>query len=312
MLLDLTRCQKWRIKKANSATEGVKKLDKNTQIGLVITRYGQHLLVENSTNELIQCTSRQNVDLSVAGDQVIFQATDNNKGVVIALLKRNNSLKRSNKLIAANIDELCLMVAIKPNYQFNLIDRYLIIAKKYNLPIRIVINKIDISNNITQLKNDFAMYRAIGYPVSYLSVKTGSGIDTFKSQLKCKTLLLLGQSGVGKSSLINALMPTLNLRINEISSKNNLGKHTTANTTLYHICSGGNLIDSPGVHEFHLDNLSNKDIANGFTEFKAFISQCKFRNCTHISEPHCGIKNALKTGDIYPQRYKSYLKLRSR
>ena len=130
--LPLTRKQKWRIekiqteriKRAHKTTENIQNLDAETQIGLVITRYGQRLLVENNSGQLIQCTARRNIDLSVAGDQVIFQATDNDKGVVTALLDRNNILKRSNKLIAANIDELCLVVAVKPSYQFELIDSY--------------------------------------------------------------------------------------------------------------------------------------------------------------------------------------------
>ena len=317
--MSLTRRQKWRLEKiqaeriarVNKATDNAQDLDSDTraQTGLVITRYGQHLLVESNSGDLVQCTARRNIDLSVAGDQVIFQATDNNKGIVTALLERNNSLKRSNKLIAANIDELCLVVAIEPHYQFDLIDRYLIVAENQNLPIRLIVNKIELSSNIKQVKSDFAMYKAIDYPVSYLSVKAQTGIDALKAQLNDKTQLFLGQSGVGKSSLINELIPELNLRVNEISTKSKLGKHTTTNTMFYHIPSGGDLIDSPGVREFHLDNLSNKEILSGFKEFKPFINQCKFRNCVHINEPNCAVKNALETGNIHPKRYASYLAL---
>jgi ribosome biogenesis GTPase len=317
--LSLTRRQKWRLEKiqaeriarANKVADNSQDLDPDAkaQTGLVITRYGQHLLVESNSGNLVQCTARRNIDLSVAGEQVIFQATDNNKGIVTALFKRDNMLKRSNKLIATNIDELCLIVAIEPHYQFDLIDRYLIVAENQNLPIRLIVNKIELSSNIKQVKIDFAMYEAIGYPVSYLSVKAQTGIDTLKAQLNDKTQIFLGQSGVGKSSLINELIPELNLRVNQISTKSKLGKHTTTNTTLYHIPSGGDLIDSPGVREFHLDNLSNKEILNGFKEFKPFINQCKFRNCAHINEPNCGVKNALETDDIHPKRYVSYLAL---
>ncbi|CAC9495283.1 Ribosome small subunit-stimulated GTPase EngC [uncultured Gammaproteobacteria bacterium] len=317
--MSLTRRQKWRLEKiqaeriarANKVADNSQDLntDAKAQTGLVITRYGQHLLVESNSGNLVQCTARRNIDLSVAGDQVIFQATDNNKGIVTALFKRDNMLKRSNKLIATNIDELCLIVAIEPHYQFDLIDRYLIVAENQNLPIRLIVNKIELSSNIKQVKIDFAMYEAIGYPVSYLSVKAQTGIDTLKAQLNDKTQIFLGQSGVGKSSLINELIPELNLRVNQISTKSKLGKHTTTNTTLYHIPSGGDLIDSPGVREFHLDNLSNKEILNGFKEFKPFINQCKFRNCAHINEPNCGVKNALETDDIHPKRYVSYLAL---
>ncbi len=317
--MSLTRRQKWRLEKiqaeriarANKVADNSQDLntDAKAQTGLVITRYGQHLLVESNSGNLVQCTARRNIDLSVAGDQVIFQATDNNKGIVTALFKRDNTLKRSKKLIATNIDELCLIVAIEPHYQFDLIDRYLIVAENQNLPIRLIVNKIELSSNIKQVKIDFAMYEAIGYPVSYLSVKAQTGINTLKAQLNDKTQIFLGQSGVGKSSLINELIPELNLRVNQISTKSKLGKHTTTNTTLYHIPSGGDLIDSPGVREFHLDNLSNKEILNGFKEFKPFINQCKFRNCAHINEPNCGVKNALETDDIHSKRYASYLAL---
>jgi len=318
--LSLTRRQKWRIEKiqaeriarANRVADDAQDLADNNaeaQIGLVITRYGQRLLVESKAGDLIQCSARRHIDLSVAGDQVIFQMVDKNTGVVTALLARDNILERSHKLIAANIDELWLVVAIAPHYQFDLIDRYLVVAENSNLPIRIIVNKIELSNNIEQVKKDFAMYESIGYSVNYLSVKERIGTNTFKEQLNDKAHIFLGQSGVGKSSLINELIPDLNLRVNEISAKSKLGKHTTTNTTLYHIPSGGDLIDSPGVREFHLDNLSNKEILNGFKEFSPFIGQCKFRNCTHTNEPSCAIKNALNANNIHPKRYHSYLNL---
>ncbi len=317
--MSLTRRQKWRIEKiqaeriarANKVADNNQNLGNSAevQIGLVITRYGQRLLVESEAGDLVQCTARRNIDLSVAGDQVIFQMNDDNTGVITALLERDNTLERSHKIIAANIDELWLVVAIEPHYQFDLIDRYLVVAENGNLPIRIVVNKIELSKNIEQVKTDFAMYQSIGYKVSYLSVKEQIGTAEFKQQLNDKTHIFLGQSGVGKSSLINELIPNLNLRVNEISKKSKLGKHTTTNTTLYHIPSGGDLIDSPGVREFHLNTLTSQEILSGFREFKPFVGQCKFRNCVHINEPDCAIKNALGNGSIHPKRYESYLNL---
>ncbi len=318
--MSLTRRQKWRIKKiqterisraqrASSNSEALLGNAGEAQAGLVITRYGQHLLVENESGELFKCTGRQNIDLSVAGDQIIFQATDNNNGVITALLERDNQLNRSQKLIAANIDELWLVVAIEPHYQFELIDRYLVVAENAGLPINIVVNKIELSDNIKKTKDSFSMYVDAGYSVSYLSVKEQVNIKELKNQLNDKTHIFLGQSGVGKSSIINELIPDLNLRVNEISTKSKLGKHTTTNTTLYHIPSGGDLIDSPGIREFQLDELTNKEILNGFREFKPFIGKCKFRNCAHINEPNCAIKTALESGEISYKRYESYLNL---
>ncbi len=318
--MSLTRRQKWRIEKiqaeriarANRAADNSDDAeldDEDAQTGLVITRYGQRLLVEAESGEMLQCTGRRNIELSVAGDQVIYQTTDNGEGVVTALLARENSLVRSQKLIAANIDELWLVVAIEPHYQFELIDRYLVVAENANLPINIVVNKIELSSDFDKVKRDFSMYESAGYNVSYLSVNEKINIAEFKSQLNDKTHIFLGQSGVGKSSLINELIPDLNLRVNEISTKSKLGKHTTTNTTLYHIPSGGDLIDSPGIREFKLDELTDKEILSGFKEFKPFIGQCKFRNCAHIKEPKCAIKTAVESGDIHPLRYANYLQL---
>jgi ribosome biogenesis GTPase len=317
--LDLTRRQKWRIEKIQAeriaranrvADDNELTLESdNAQTGLVITRYGQRLLVEAQSGELYQCTGRRNIELSVAGDQVIFQTTDNNEGVVTALLPRDNFLTRSQKLIAANIDELWLVVAIEPHYQFELIDRYLVVAENAGLPINIVVNKIELSDNFDQVKHDFSLYESAGYSVHYLSVKAQTNVAEFKAQLNHKAHIFLGQSGVGKSSLINELIPDLNLRVNEISTKSKLGKHTTTNTTLYHIPSGGDLIDSPGIREFQLDDLTDKEILSGFKEFKPFIGECKFRNCAHINEPKCAIKTAVEDGAINPKRYHSYLQL---
>jgi ribosome biogenesis GTPase len=145
--------------------------------------------------------------------------------------------------------------------------------------------------------------------VHYLSVKENINLTQFKNTLNRKSHIFLGQSGVGKSSLINQLIPDLNLRVNELSIKSKLGKHTTTTTRLYHIPSGGDLIDSPGIREFQLDELTNKEILNGFREFKPFIGKCKFRNCAHIKEPKCAIKTAVKNGDINSMRYKNYLNL---
>ena len=317
--MDLTRRQKWRIEKIQAEriaranrvaddNELTLKSD-NAQTGLVITRYGQRLLVEAQSGELYQCTGRRNIELSVAGDQVVFQTTDNNEGVVTALLPRDNFLTRSQKLIAANIDELWLVVAIEPHYQFELIDRYLVVAENAGLPINIVVNKIELSDDFDQVKHDFSLYESAGYSVHYLSVKAQTNVAEFKAQLKHKAHIFLGQSGVGKSSLINELIPDLNLRVNEISTKSKLGKHTTTNTTLYHIPSGGDLIDSPGIREFQLDDLTDKEILSGFKEFKPFIGECKFRNCAHINEPKCAIKTAVEDGSINPKRYHSYLQL---
>jgi len=316
----LTRKQKWRIDKVQSekiaratraSIKAESELDENDKeyTGKVITRYGQRQLVETNNGEIFQCLSRQNIGFSVAGDEVLFQKTKQDEAIVTAIYPRRNELQRKDKLIAANVDQLWLVIALEPHYEFDLIDRYLIMAENSNLPIGIVINKIELSKNEKQLNEDFEHYINLGYEIHSLSVKSGINVDTFKEKLVNKSHIFLGQSGVGKSSLINSLIPDLELRVNEISIKSKLGKHTTTNTTLYHIPSGGDLMDSPGVREFQLDNLSEEQIVRGFREFKALSDKCRFRNCRHINEPDCAIKVALENGDISNNRYESYLNI---
>jgi len=316
----LTRRQQWRIDKvqsekivrANKASIKAESDIENSEIeykGLVITRYGQRQLVELDNGEVFQSVSRQNIGFSVAGDQVLFQKTIKGEGIVTAIYPRKTELKRQDRLIAANINQLWLIVAIEPHYQFELIDRYLVIAEDSNLPINIVVNKIELSKKNEQLESDFAHYKKLGYDVHFLSVKKEKNLQEFKNKLINKSHIFLGQSGVGKSSLINSLIPDLELRVNEISSKSKLGKHTTTNTTIYHIPSGGDLIDSPGIREFQLDNLTEKQIVNGFREFKLLSGKCRFRNCHHINEPGCVVKEAVELGVINPNRYKSYLNI---
>ena len=318
--MTLTRRQKWRIEKvqsekisrANNASIKAESIIENGTEelqGLVITRYGQRQLVESNNGDLFQATGRQNIGLSVAGDRVLFQKIEGDEGVVTAVYPRKTELKRQDRLIAANIDQLWLVVAIEPHYQFELIDRYLIMAENSNLPINIIVNKIELSNNDNQLSNDFSHYIDLGYDVHFLSVKNKTNLEKLKKSLVDRSHIFLGQSGVGKSSLINSLIPDLDLRVNEISTKSKLGKHTTTNTTIYHIPSGGDLIDSPGIREFQLDDLTEKQIVNGFREFKSLIGKCRFRNCQHINEPNCAIKKAIESGNINSSRYESYLNI---
>lgn len=318
--MPLTRRQKWRIDKVQSekiaradkaASKVESQIDENDKElqGKVITRYGQRQLVEDENGKVFQSVSRQNIGFSVAGDRVLFQRTKNDEAIVTAIYPRNNELKRQDKLIAANIDQLWLVVALEPHYEFELIDRYLIMAENLNLSVGIIVNKIELANNDNEFLDDFIHYQSLGYDVNFLSVKSKINIEIFKNQLISKSHIFLGQSGVGKSSLINSLIPDLKLRVNEISNKSKLGKHTTTNTTLYHIPTGGDLIDSPGVREFQLENLTETEIRNGFKEFKALSDECRFRDCKHISEPNCAVKDALEKGEININRYHSYLNI---
>ena len=318
--MPLTRKQKWRIDKVQSekiaragkaASKVESQLDKDEieHSGKVITRYGQRQLVENEQGRVFQSVSRQNIGLSVAGDRVLFQKTKHNEAIVTAIYPRDSELKRQGKLIAANIDQLWLVVALEPHYEFELIDRYLIMAENSKLPIGIIVNKIELSSDEKSTTKDFMHYKLLDYDVHFISVKNQTNLDTFKEKLVNKSHIFLGQSGVGKSSLINSLIPDLELRVSEISNKSKLGKHTTTNTTIYHIPSGGDLIDSPGVREFQLENLTELEIKSGFKEFKALSNECRFRDCRHINEPNCAVKDSLDQGKISNSRYQSYLNI---
>ena len=318
--MPLTRKQKWRIDKVQSekiaragkaASKVESQLDKDEieHSGKVITRYGQRQLVENEQGRVFQSVSRQNIGLSVAGDRVLFQKTKHDEAIVTAIYPRDSELKRQGKLIAANIDQLWLVVALEPHYEFELIDRYLIMAENSKLPIGIIVNKIELSSDEKSTTKDFLNYKSLGYDVHFVSVKNQTNLDSFKEKLVHKSHIFLGQSGVGKSSLINSLIPDLELRVNEISNKSKLGKHTTTNTIIYHIPSGGDLIDSPGVREFQLENLTELEIKSGFKEFKALSNECRFRDCRHINEPNCAVKDSLNQGKISNNRYQSYLNI---
>jgi len=169
-------------------------------------------------------------------------------------------------------------------------------------------NKADIINdeNRETLESLLAIYRDIGYPVLIASSKNGAGMEALKSTLDNKTSVFVGQSGVGKSALINKLLPDANTQVGELSEARDKGRHTTTSARLYHFPDGGDLIDSPGIREFHLEHLDNDTLLNGFIEFRPFLGRCKFRDCKHEKEPGCSVKQAVEENRIHPRRMESY------
>ena len=288
------------------------------QSGLIITNYGQTLLVEDNEKKLHRCVSRRNLGALVCGDQVIWQAAlaDDNEGVIVAVEERQSLLQKPGfggklKPMAANIDQIVIVSAVQPEPKPYLIDRYLIAAE--NLPATpiILINKIDLledkdKENIEKLVKD---YESIGYKVITSSNVTDHGFDDLLSSLQTHTSIFVGLSGVGKSSLINHLMPELNIRVGELSEASGEGTHTTTSSTLYSLPGGGVLIDSPGVRDFGLWNTSSDEILNGFIELHDYIGHCKFSNCSHIHEPDCAIQQALKDKKISQLRFNNYQKI---
>lgn len=286
------------------------------QHGQIVTNYGQTLLVEDENKTLYRCVARQNLGAIVCGDKVIWQAGENNQGVIVAVEERESLLQKPGfggklKPMAANIDQIVIVSAVQPPPNPYLIDRYLIAAE--NLPATpiILINKMDLLNdknkaNIEKIIND---YQHIGYRVITTSSVDNKGFAELLSVLTTHTSIFVGLSGVGKSSLINQLMPELDIRVGVLSEASGEGKHTTTSSNLYHLPCEGKLIDSPGVRDFGLWNTSENDILNGFIEFRDYIGHCKFSNCSHLKEPHCAIKQALADNKISQQRFDNYQKI---
>ncbi|MDH5407766.1 MAG: small ribosomal subunit biogenesis GTPase RsgA [Gammaproteobacteria bacterium] len=284
--------------------------------GIVIANFGSQIIVETDNRTRISCSSRQNIESLVSGDHVIWQNVDDDSGVVVALEPRTNYIARPDrrnkaKVIAANIDQLLIVTAVKPVLNSRLVDRYLVAAETARITPVIVFNKIDLPDEaaMQQFRDDLAIYKQLNYSVAYTSAKFSQGIDAFQEMLKAKTSVFVGQSGVGKSSLLNCLLPEALAEVGDISTSTQKGRHTTTVAQLYHLPEGGQIIDSPGVREFGLWQVTEEQAAEGFPEFRPWLGQCRFRDCKHQDEPGCAVRNAVEEGEIAPQRWDSYKRI---
>lgn len=288
------------------------KIHHSAKEGLLISRFGSQADVEDESGRLIRCKFRQNIGSIVAGDKVLWEPVDDQHGVILSRKPRHSVLGRPDKqghirAIAANIDQIFIVVAIKPQLTLSLLDSYLVATELLNIPAKIILNKSDLPHQelLTNLKN----YKALGYEVITTNVYDSQGLNELSTHLHHKTSVFVGQSGVGKSSLIKGLIPHESIATGQISSQSELGKHTTSMSRLYHLQPSGDIIDSPGIREFGLWHMPARDIAKGFIEFQPFLGQCKFRDCQHRKEPGCAIHAAVNQNIISLLRYKSYLKI---
>ncbi len=328
----LTRRQAWRINKiqeergaraskrdAGSDAQLKESVLGPEQHGLVITHYGTQVLIE-ADGQTKRCHFRTNLGSLVTGDQVIWR-DGNPLGVVVAVSPRTSALMRPDpygdpKTVAANIDRLVIVVAPYPEAHLNLIDRYLVAAEASDITPMILINKIDSIDETSRARiaQIEATYPKLGpehgYTVMRASTHTGEGINALENYLADFTSAFVGQSGVGKSSLANSLLPGINLRVGELSDYQT-GAHTTTNAHLFHFPQGGRLIDSPGIREFGLWHMSPDEVIESFIEFRPYLGMCKFRDCAHDREPGCALREALAESKIFQSRVDSYRQILS-
>ncbi|MFT4060487.1 MAG: small ribosomal subunit biogenesis GTPase RsgA [Legionella sp.] len=282
--------------------------------GLVITRFSRHVEVEDTHGKIIRCSIRPNLETLVAGDRIIWQREGANHGVVVSLYPRKSVLAKPTnvgtaKPVAANITQLIIVIASRPEISWPLLDSYLAMAELLHLHAVIVLNKTDLPCKLQKEQLQTA-YQNLGYPILLINQESLESSLLLKKVLNHQVSVFVGQSGVGKSSLISQILPhEENILTGALSDISELGKHTTSNSRYYHLPSGGALIDSPGVREFSLWHLNAAEIARGYIEFRPYLSQCKFRNCTHKDTPHCAIINAVDIGLIARSRYENFIKL---
>lgn len=280
--------------------------------GLVVSYFGNSVAVEDATGQVFQCHLKRNQELPVVGDNVVWRLENAETGVIIQILPRRSLLSRGDaqhksKPIAANVDLILIVMAPPPIFSEYLVDRYLIAAELVKIAPVLVLNKADLLTPAAEAAaiSKLDAYRHVPYPVVVTSVVTQTGLDELKQQLQAKLAVLVGPSGVGKSSIISALGGGDAIRIGDVTAKG-AGKHTTTATRLYHLPDGGCLIDSPGVREFNLWQVNKKEVLASFKEFQAYLGGCKFRDCMHLVEPGCVIRAAVTEGKISSDRYVSY------
>lgn len=292
--------------------------------GLVVRATGSWYEVLCDT-ERIKCRIRGKLRLKgvrstnpvVVGDIVRCQSENSEEWVIFDIVPRRNyiirrasNLSKESHIIAANIDQAMIVVTLKePVTALEFVDRFLVTCQAYKVPAIILLAKIDLMESREEVEQFHATYNSAGYQVFDISATEGIGVDKVKELLKGKVTLISGNSGVGKSTLVSAIDPTLDIRTGEISESFHKGKHTTTFSTIYPLKEGGYIIDTPGIKGFGLIDIEDKELWHYFPEMIATAGECRFYNCTHTHEPGCAVCEAVKDGKIAYTRYESYLKI---
>jgi ribosome biogenesis GTPase / thiamine phosphate phosphatase len=278
--------------------------------GLVVAAFGRRFRVELDTGGEIDCVTRGRKSDIACGDRVRIARTGEDLGVVEATDPRSTLFYRSDlnrqKLIAANVTQVVIVIAARPAYSEDLLDRCLVAAEHAGIGASIAFNKADLAE-APRASERLELYRGLGYAVVTLSAK--EDLSPLRPRLRDHTTVLVGQSGMGKSTIINGLVPHASARVAEISTALGTGRHTTTHAELYHLDASSHIIDSPGLQEFGLAHLTVADAAHAYVEFRPLLGACRFRDCVHVSEPGCAILSAAGGGSISARRLASYQRL---
>ena len=295
------------------------------QKGVVVCATGSWYDVLSDEGAVCKCRIRGRMRLKgvrstnpiVVGDEVLFVA-DGEDFVIEELVPRRNyiirrasNLSKESHIIASNIDRAMLVVTLSaPRTAPEFVDRFLITCEAYSIPATILLAKIDLAADKREEVDAFrAVYESAGYEVIEISAKYGTGLDRVKEMVAGQTTLVAGNSGVGKSTLIGALEPSLDVRTGEISQSHHKGRHTTTFSTMYPLSGGGSIIDTPGVKGFGLIDIEDAELARYFPDMMRYAPECRYYNCTHVHEPDCAVVKAVERGEIAYSRYESYLKI---
>lgn len=278
----------------------------------MISHVGQGIVVE-CDDEIILCQPLRKLETVTVGDKVQWSHSAPGQGRIEAILPRRSLLarpSRNDKIrpVAANIDHVFVVIAVEPTCDFLLIDQYLAVCEHNQINVSIIYNKLDLPQS-DDMNEELRLYEGLGYQIFRVSTVSGQGLPELLKVLQNQVSLLTGQSGVGKSSLTNAIIPDIKLRTKAISETSKLGRHTTTAATLYHIDNDSDLIDSPGVAIFGLADLNNDQLAQGYREFWPVLNSCRFNDCRHHEDKDCAVRAAVENREIALSRYQRFLKL---